>query len=61
MTDAIFLPGQDTQPIHFDNVNCIGSEDRLTDCLLGSSFVEHCGHSEDAGVVCMPGDKNNCL
>uniref|UniRef100_A0A8C6E763 T-cell differentiation antigen CD6 n=1 Tax=Moschus moschiferus TaxID=68415 RepID=A0A8C6E763_MOSMO len=44
-----FAPGQGR--IHWDQVNCTGSETYLWDCpgLPGNGY---CGHKEDAGVVC---------
>ena len=49
-TNAHF--GRGTGPIHLDNVDCSGSESRLTDCLHSSSASCRFGHSEDAGVRC---------
>ncbi|XP_019859007.1 PREDICTED: deleted in malignant brain tumors 1 protein-like [Amphimedon queenslandica] len=42
--------------IHLDNVQCLGSEQLLTNCMHLSTH--NCGHYEDAGVachVCTPG------
>ena len=50
-TNARF--GQGTGPIYLDNVSCSGSESRLIDCNYDPD-TRDCGHSEDAGVVCLP-------
>uniref|UniRef100_A0A1X7TDK3 SRCR domain-containing protein n=2 Tax=Amphimedon queenslandica TaxID=400682 RepID=A0A1X7TDK3_AMPQE len=42
--------------IHLDNVQCLGTEQLLTNCT--HSTTHNCGHSKDAGVachVCTPG------
>ncbi|XP_019860852.1 PREDICTED: uncharacterized protein LOC109589170, partial [Amphimedon queenslandica] len=42
--------------IHLDNVQCLGTEQLLTNCT--HSTAHNCGHSKDAGVtchVCTPG------
>lgn len=38
-------------PILFANLNCDGSESRLADCRISSSFFG-VRHSNDAGVKC---------
>ena len=51
--------------IWLDEVQCFGTESRLTDCLSSTLGVHNCGHSEDAGVSCDlggtddNGDNNN--
>ena len=35
-----------------DDVNCRGTEPRLTACTFTS--LHNCGHNEDAGVRCQP-------
>lgn len=36
-----------------DEVNCVGSEDRLVDC--NSNMENECSHHEIASVACNPG------
>ena len=41
-------------PIYLDEVECTGTEVRLSDC---SRITDHdCIHSEDAGVICYEGE-----
>jgi len=43
-----------SHPIRMNDVQCSGSESRLTDCL---HYTNHkCSHFEDAGVQCVPGE-----
>ena len=42
--------GQDVGPIHLDDVQCIGNENRLLDCP--HITAHNCAHNEDAGVAC---------
>ena len=56
LTDAVAFSsahfGAGAGPIHLDNVDCSGNENKLTDCQ-SSLFVScYSGHSEDAGVRC---------
>ncbi|XP_053524644.1 deleted in malignant brain tumors 1 protein-like [Artibeus jamaicensis] len=39
-------------PIALDNVECMGTEDRLWQCAHGGWFSHDCGHHEDAGAIC---------
>ena len=39
-----------------DDVKCIGLEYRLFDCPNRGIEVDNCGHSQDAGVVCIAGN-----
>lgn len=49
-SNAFYGGGED--PTNMDDVQCLGGEDRLADCVHVDSLNENCGHSEDAGVVC---------
>ena len=44
--------GQGTGSIFLDSVGCVGTEDRLIDCIRASSVICFNGHAEDAGVRC---------
>ncbi|KAL1278231.1 hypothetical protein QQF64_024904, partial [Cirrhinus molitorella] len=45
--------GQGRGQIWLDNVRCSGSESSLTQCSHPSFGTHNCGHSEDAGVICL--------
>ena len=53
-----FGPGRG--PIFLDNVGCIGTEPRLTNCTNLGVGVHNCRHVEDAGVVCSGMQSNMC-
>ena len=38
--------------ILLDNVNCVGTESRVIDCLASSIGQHNCNHTQDAGVRC---------
>merc|ERR1712142_1173651 len=59
-SDAISAPGsaffgEGEGLTQMDDVGCSGSEETLTSCSFTDSTNENCGHSEDAGVVCLDG------
>ena len=43
--------GEGSGPIHMDNVECVGNEDRLLDCVY-DSHIDDCSHADDMGVIC---------
>jgi len=55
---AVALNGTSTpnaaaiDPIFFDNVQCVGTEAMLVDCLANALGDNDCTHTEDAGVAC---------
>lgn len=44
--------GEGLGPIWLDNVECIGTESELSNCIHNNFGVHNCGHNEDAGVAC---------
>ncbi|XP_073669793.1 scavenger receptor cysteine-rich domain-containing protein DMBT1-like [Paramisgurnus dabryanus] len=44
--------GQGTGKIWMDNVNCVGTESSLINCVSAGWGVTECGHGGDAGVIC---------
>lgn len=44
--------GEGIGPIHLDNVECTGSEERLISCPLSTMDFNVCMHLEDASVRC---------
>ena len=44
-----------TGRIWLDNVQCVGNETILYACPSNPIGSQNCGHSEDAGVRCLPG------
>ena len=49
-SEAFF--GQGTGLILLDEVNCAGTESRLTNCFANPISSHDCSHTEDAGVRC---------
>lgn len=49
--NAAYRPG--TGSIFLDNLACSGSETYLKDCRHSGTGNHNCGHTEDAGVVCL--------
>ncbi|XP_072013340.1 scavenger receptor cysteine-rich domain-containing protein DMBT1-like [Amphiura filiformis] len=42
-------------PVLLDDLQCVGTENRLFDCPHSGIGVANCGHNEDVGVVCLNG------
>ncbi|XP_030840612.1 deleted in malignant brain tumors 1 protein-like isoform X2 [Strongylocentrotus purpuratus] len=53
--------GLGTGPIILDNVQCGGIEVTVFNCQHGGFGVHNCGHSEDAGVSCIPPDNTTTI
>lgn len=57
---ALAAPGQahfrrGQGPIALDDVECMGTEDKLWQCLHNGWFAHNCGHHEDASAICSGG------
>ena len=47
--------GQGSGQIWIDNLNCVGTELNIVNCLHGGWGIEECNHTEDAAVKCANG------
>ena len=47
--------GKGNGQIWAGNLDCVGSELLIEDCLHGEWGTQNCSHSKDAGVKCIPG------
>lgn len=57
--DGFFGPGEGQ--IWLDQLHCTGNETGITECLHSYWGEHNCQHSEDAAVICMPGDIRQSL
>ena len=51
-SNAYFGAGSSNQPIWLDDVNCLGTETNVGQCLSGGWGIHNRVHLEDAGVRC---------
>ena len=51
ITDRFY--GEGEGPILLDNVECLGVESTVLECLY-DTHTSDCSHSQDAGAVCLP-------
>jgi len=47
--------GQGSGEIWLDDLNCVGTERSIVNCLHRGWGIENCDHSKDAGVKCIAG------
>ena len=47
-----FAGANDSVPIWLDEVECVGTETSIVNCLHSNWTVHDCHHSDDAGVAC---------
>jgi hypothetical protein len=57
--DGFFGPGEGQ--IWLDQLHCTGNETGIVECLHSYWGDHNCQHSEDAAVICMPGDIRHTL
>ena len=50
--NIFFGEGSTFQPIHLDELQCLGSEDTLLNCTHSGIGDHDCTHSEDVGIIC---------
>ena len=53
--------GEGSGRIYLDNVNCRREEVTINDCEHSGVSNHNCGHSEDAGVICLGRCLGLCL
>ena len=52
ITNVLFGEGNSLQPIHLDEVQCMGMEPNLLNCSHSPVGVHDCEHREDIGIIC---------
>ena len=50
--NIFFGGGPSFQPIHLDELQCLGSEETLLNCTHSGISVHDCDHPEDVGIIC---------
>lgn len=50
--------GEGHDPIWLDNVQCVGNESSIDECIHNPFGDNNCGHNEDAGVECTLNESN---
>ena len=45
--------GDGSGPIWLDEVQCVGTENSLTNCRHNGWNIHNCNHTEDASVICL--------
>ena len=57
LSNAYFGAGPASQRIWLDDVNCLGTETNIGQCLNLGWGIHNCVHNEDAGVRCYGEDQ----
>ena len=52
VTNISFGGGKLLQPIHLDDVQCIGTEPNLLNCTHRGVGSHNCDHGKDIGIIC---------
>ena len=59
VSNIFYGEGLSSQPIHLDDLQCIGNETSLLDCEHISGSEVNCQHDEDVGLICKQSDGNS--
>ena len=54
VTNIFYGGGSTTQAIHFDDVQCNGTEMSLLNCTHPGIGTHDCDHDQDVGIICRP-------
>ena len=58
-TPSFYVYGTGSGQIWLNNVNCVGNESSLAECDHNQWGTHDCSHSQDANVVCAPGNNSS--